>query len=130
MKKKLRNYRRTIGLAWLIMVLSLARTPSTHIPNFVIPHLDKILHFGMYFLLTSLFLYEAKIQSISKIDAKKMLLLIFLLTTFYGGLMELLQATLSSTRHGDWYDFLANTAGVVAAILFGKLLKTSLKVKN
>ena len=42
----------------------------------------------------------------------------------YGGLsmrgcIELMQAYLTTNRSGDWLDFLANSTGVLLAVLFG-----------
>jgi VanZ family protein len=35
----------------------------------------------------------------------------------YGGLMEVLQTTLTTTRHGDWFDWLADSVGVVVGLV-------------
>ena len=35
---------------------------------------------------------------------------------FYGGLMEVLQSTLTTTRHGDWFDWLADSVGVAVGL--------------
>jgi VanZ family protein len=35
---------------------------------------------------------------------------------FYGGLMEVLQSLLTTTRHGDWFDWLADGVGVAMGL--------------
>ena len=35
---------------------------------------------------------------------------------FYGGLMEVLQSLLTTTRHGDWADWLADSVGITVAL--------------
>jgi VanZ family protein len=35
---------------------------------------------------------------------------------FYGGLMEVLQSTLTTTRHGDWFDWLADSVGIAVVL--------------
>ncbi len=35
---------------------------------------------------------------------------------FYGGLMEVLQSLLTTTRHGDWFDWLADSVGVAVGL--------------
>jgi VanZ family protein len=35
---------------------------------------------------------------------------------FYGGLMEVLQSTLTTTRHGDWFDWLADSVGIAVGL--------------
>ena len=41
-----------------------------------------------------------------------------LLCAGYGGVIELLQAGLSTTRSAEWLDALANAAGASLAVLF------------
>ena len=43
----------------------------------------------------------------------------------YGGLMEVLQSLLTTTRHGDWFDWLADSVGIamgLCAYLVGQKL--------
>ena len=35
---------------------------------------------------------------------------------FYGGLMEVLQSLLTTTRHGEWFDWLADSVGVAVGL--------------
>jgi VanZ family protein len=35
---------------------------------------------------------------------------------FYGGLMEVLQSLLTTTRHGDWFDWLADNVGIAMGL--------------
>jgi VanZ family protein len=35
----------------------------------------------------------------------------------YGGLMEVLQTMLTTTRHGDWFDWLADSAGIAVGLV-------------
>jgi VanZ family protein len=35
----------------------------------------------------------------------------------YSGLMEVLQTTLTTTRHGDWFDWLADSAGIAVGLV-------------
>ncbi len=34
----------------------------------------------------------------------------------YGGLMEVLQSLLTTTRHGDWFDWLADSVGIIVGL--------------
>ena len=36
----------------------------------------------------------------------------------YGGLLEVMQATVFSQRSGDWFDFIANTFGCLMGFWF------------
>ena len=35
---------------------------------------------------------------------------------FYGGLMEVLQSLLTTTRHGNWFDWLADGVGIAVGL--------------
>lgn len=82
---------------------------------------DKIYHFLAYGFLTWLcFNYLISTTISSKI------LLSGSLAVFYGIIIEGLQATLTDFRTPDYFDVLANTAGVIFVIL---LLKFNNKLK-
>ncbi len=34
----------------------------------------------------------------------------------YGGLMEVLQSLLTTTRHGEWFDWLADSVGIIVGL--------------
>jgi VanZ family protein len=51
----------------------------------------------------------------------------------YGGLMEVLQSTLTTTRHGDWVDWLADSVGIAVGLgvyLLGQKFLNSLQFNN
>lgn len=39
------------------------------------------------------------------------MIFVILLCVAYGGLLEIMQATVFSNRSGDWFDFIANSFG-------------------
>jgi len=45
-------------------------------------------------------------------------------------LIEVLQGVLTSYREPDWYDILANTAGILLAVIIFLLFEKSLKRLN
>ena len=40
-----------------------------------------------------------------------------------GGLIEIIQSVFTATRSGDWYDFIADLSGILAANIFFLLIK-------
>ncbi len=95
------------------------------VPEFKIPHFDKIVHFSMYFILNFLFLSRSKITT-HKLKIQKIIL--FSSICFAIGLgMELLQQLPAINRTADVYDQLVNTLGAISAIfvvlLFSKKIK-------
>ena len=53
----------------------------------------------------------------------KLLLLAFLAPIAMGGILELMQAYLTTFRSGEWLDFVANTIGVCLGTVLGLLMK-------
>ncbi len=78
-----------------------------------IPYKDKMVHFVFYFLFTLLwYLYKNPNYFI-----KKTAITITLFAITYGIIMELLQATLTTTRVADSIDVFANSLGAILGIL-------------
>jgi len=75
---------------------------------------DKIIHLGAYFLLTLSWLL-----TFSKNKKNEFTLLVIAVTVlFYGIIIEVFQGVMVSNRQADFYDILANLAGIIAACLF------------
>lgn len=104
----------SIIVALIIMYLSLASSDTfKKVPTFNIPFLDKIVHFGMYFVLMSVILFENRkiLKGIGQF------FLIAIIPFIYGILMEILQATLTVTRSGSFFDVIFNSLGILISIL-------------
>jgi len=80
-----------------------------------IPHSDKIGHFIFYFGCTTVWflLFFKGIKLSNKV--LKTLAIVAIGSFLYGVLIEILQATITTTRSGDWRDALANTTGILVA---------------
>lgn len=84
---------------------------------------DKFAHGLAYFVFTIIWFI-----TLFKLNSKYPLMWAFVVTFFYGGLMEILQAVLSTARLADIYDLMANTIGAILAIAVVVLLNK--RVKN
>ncbi|NDW09106.1 VanZ family protein [Dysgonomonas sp. 520] len=93
--------------------------PPDDVPDigveFFIP-MDKLVHFCMYFGLSGAaavnYIWNKKGQA----NVYKLIIGAFLLPVIYGGLIELVQHYYFPPRAGDWYDFMADTLGSIAAL--------------
>jgi len=120
----LRNNKFSIIVALIIAYLSLAGSRSfDEVPLFEIPFLDKLVHFGMYFVFMSVMIFEKR----KTIKNTSHLLLLSLIPLFYGLLMEILQLTITETRSGDVFDFLSNAAGTLVSLLVWLWIKPTIK---
>ncbi len=110
------GHRFYIGLtiSWIVFVtiLSLISFENQTITSF--ENSDKIVHFSFYFIMTSLLLRSIKKKS------KYKYLIVIVLPFFYGIIIEVLQHSFTQSRKGDFYDVLANSAGIFFAVMLNK----------
>ena len=110
----LKKYKYSLILSLVILILSLKNAEDLNKVQFLnIPHFDKIAHACMYFALMSVLIYETWKHSLKVTN-------VVLLACFpfvYGILIEIMQATLTSTRSGSFYDAVFNTLGIILSIL-------------
>ena len=105
-----------------IWIICLVPIPE-NVPLGDVPMMDKWTHFVMYGTLCSVMWWEYLHRHKDKKNAGKLFLLAFLAPIVMSGLIELAQAHLTGgNRSGDWFDFLANSIGVVLGNLIGILL--------
>lgn len=69
---------------------------------------DKVIHLGMFFLLTVFFFLAYKIKFIKSI----------LILAVYGLLVEILQEVIPNGREFDFYDLIFNVFGAIIGYLF------------
>ena len=79
----------------------------------VIPHLDKLMHFGVYGLLALGFNFAW--PNFSKIK-------IWIGCLVFGGIIEIAQGTLTHNRTPSFLDFVSNGLGAAIALLFALLI--------
>ena len=111
----------SILVALLLLYLSLANAETFRkVQINSIPNFDKLVHFGMYFVLMSVIILEHRKNLSNPFN----LFLLALIPLSYGILMEILQLTLTTTRTGDFYDALADAAGVLASALLWLIIRS------
>lgn len=115
-----------LSLFWAFIILLLSLLSFQNIEKEkleLIPHLDKLAHLSMYFILSFLM----SIDYFKK--TKKKIMSIFIpaaISILYSGILELLQY-FSTYRSVDIYDFLFNCIGSVMGVILFLLLY---KMKN
>ena len=102
--------------ATLIMVVCMMPGSSLpHVTTSWVPF-DKLIHFIMYVPLTWLLAFAFKEQDSYPLLKRKPFLFAFVISSFYGGFIEVLQHTVTADRAADVYDLLADALGAVFAI--------------
>jgi VanZ family protein len=117
-----RKYPFSLLCILLIWVLSLTPFfPETPFDD--VQFIDKWTHLVMYGGTCSVIWFEYLLHH-RTIDWGKILLLSVVGMTLLGGLMELLQAYCTTTRSGEWFDFWADSLGVLLGNAVGLLMKS------
>lgn len=114
----------SFSFAVIIVFLSLTGSKTFDDADFFrIPYLDKIAHLGMYFMFTSIILFEHR----NSIRNTKQLILMAIIPFIFGIAMELLQLYLTTDRSADLYDIFFNSAGVIIAAFLWVIIRSLFK---
>lgn len=108
------------NLLWILVIFALCTMPPQDVPEpgIEIPHLDKVVHFGMFFIMSLLICYRFERPALKSIYG-----IAIGFSFLYGGLIEILQHYFFN-RGGDVLDLLADVAGGVAGcVLFPTVKK-------
>lgn len=101
---------------WNAVIFILCALPPKDIPNpgFQFPHLDKIVHAGMFFISSLLMIHSLKLYR--RYKHRKACLTAIGFALVYGGLIEVMQSSFFE-RSGDWADLAADVTGSIAGCL-------------
>jgi len=113
-KKLLENNLLTLAVlaTIIIAVLSLTAIPKINF-GLEIKSSDKILHILAYFTLSMVW-FLALQKKMSNLYSRSFLIFSIVI---YGIILEILQGGITNYRTGDFYDVIANTIGVLLAVL-------------
>ena len=105
------------SILWAVIIFGLCCTPGRFIPTsnwLELLSFDKFVHASIFFVLTSL----SFLTLINKRNTSTIFISLIIVSCIsYGGLLEIMQATVFSQRSGDWFDFIANSFGCITAFL-------------
>jgi len=112
------------SILWAAFILWLCLVRVNHLPHVTIYQLDKIVHCCFYIVLSLLIFYGWKKQTTFAWPKQNTVAKILLLTISYGFVVEIFQEFLTTDRHFDVLDVLANSTGAVTGSLISvKLFK-------
>ena len=110
------RYFPTILVCTLVLILSVINTGV--LPKTDVPSADKIVHTIMYFGITGILILN-QTRYLREQISRNQLIFAFGISVGFGILMEIIQHFLP-WRSGSVYDFIANTLGVIlAVVVFG-----------
>ena len=112
-------------MLWIAIITTLCFLPGKSIPGLNIGDLigiDKIAHFGLYFILIFLICLDTVFPKKFIYNTKGWL--IILAAIFYSLMIEIVQEKFLSDRYFDILDLIANIGGCfVAPVIFNWVLK-------
>jgi glycopeptide antibiotics resistance protein len=111
-------------LLWLAIICYALFIPADDLPLepfFRIPHFDKMVHFGLFFVFCLFLLRPLKRLKF------QYYLLAPLISIILSALLEFSQHVLSISRSSDIKDFIANSLGVISAAVFFYLFVSNRK---
>ena len=111
-------------LLWLAIICYALFIPADDLPLepfFRIPHFDKIVHFGLFFVFCILLLRPFKRLRLNYY------LLAPLISIILSGILETSQHVLSVSRNSDIRDFIANSLGALTSVMIYYLLISNSK---
>ena len=117
----------TIITSLIIIYFSLAGSHTFSNSTFLnIPYIDKLGHFGLYFILMTVIILEHK----NSFNNTRQLILIALIPFIFGTLMEILQLLITTDRQGEILDAVSNAAGITATLFLWLFIRPYYRKTN
>lgn len=91
--------------------------PGNKIPQAPFFGFDKVVHIGMYFVLSMTVIFGLSFPQKNKKITLRLMLGVIIFGILFGGFMEICQHYIFINRSGNWYDFTANTIGAILGVL-------------
>ena len=115
---------KVLFISWMMFVtfFSLFSFSDVGTSSINIPHIDKAVHFTFYFVMVLLAFYTKTKGKGSRSTISKLLWYIVLFAVIYGIIIEVLQHVLTTDRHGDPFDALANSIGAFVGMFVIRFL--------
>lgn len=114
-------------IIWLLIIFYGLFIPANNLPMtpfFVIPHFDKLVHFGMFFIFCLLLFVPFKKLKMNH------LIIAPLISFILSAVLETVQHIVSSSRSSNFYDFVANSLGILAALFVYHFIVSGTKMEK
>lgn len=111
----LKKHALIIAVCYALALATVSLIKINDLPNAGIPFADKIFHFLAYSVLV--FLWGNAFFFKFKYKKSKAMLYAAVLSIILGIIIEVLQGSITTSRHTDVYDAIANTLGVIITVL-------------
>jgi VanZ family protein len=125
---ELKKYWVSIAFCVIILILCFMNLPEMPdgppMPNF-----DKLVHLLMFLGLSGTVFFDNSSFLKKKVSYQRIVLGSFLFPTLFSGLIEIMQEYLTTTRTGDWMDFLFDGIGAFLGLAICLKINSRLKIE-
>ena len=113
------KYYKSLIVVTVILILSFLSGDSVDkLPTIKIPHLDKVVHFFMYFGLSIILVFD--LMQNSRKNIKIIFTFVIIFVIFLAGFTEIVQGSFIERRSADIFDFFADIIGSIVVLLIFK----------
>ena len=124
----LKKYWISILVILVIFVLCFMNTAPLPVPQ--VQNFDKWMHTLMFLGLSGVVFFDDTGYLRFPISKMRILWISFLFPVAVGGLIEIMQAHLTVTRTGDWFDFLFDAIGAIFGMGIALLINRCFLMKK
>ncbi|MDR1004026.1 MAG: hypothetical protein LBL97_03345 [Prevotellaceae bacterium] len=118
MLRYIKKYPLSLLIIATVTYLSFFRPPSVSLVS--VAGLDKVVHVCMYLGMSGMLWLEfLRLHKQDQTPLWHVWVGAFVCPVLFSGMVEILQATLTTYRGGDWLDFAANSTGAAIASAIG-----------
>jgi len=123
----LKQYWLSIAFIVVIIVLCFINPPEIPILR-PMTNFDKLVHFLMFFGLSGIIFFDNSFYFKKRVFRRSIFWGSFLFPVSLSGGIEIAQEYLTTTRTGDWMDFLFDVIGVLLGCLICLIINRNLKI--
>ncbi|GHT39057.1 membrane protein [Bacteroidia bacterium] len=124
----LKKYGISIALCAFILVLCFMDTAE--LPDAPMTNFDKLVHLLMFMGLSGVVFFDNTNYLRTAVSRQRIFWSSFSFPVVFSGAIEIMQEYLTTTRTGDWMDFLFDTIGAFIGLVICVLINHSLRTKE
>jgi len=105
-----------LSIVVIVIILILCFMSASDFPKVPVRNIDKLVHTIMFLGLSGVIFFDSTSYLRFPISKQQIFWGVFLFPTVLGGLIEILQGALTTTRLADWFDFIFDVVGTIIGI--------------
>lgn len=105
----------SLSLIYSTVLVVLCLIPLEELPKVDVKESDKIFHLLSYIVFT--LLWFNTFSKLFELSFQKLILLTIVFSILFGIIIEVLQGSLTTYRASDYHDVIANSLGVLTAVI-------------